>query len=79
MSATRSFSFPFQASSTQTADETVVLDEGLERRLYMEVVCALQGAELDEAVVAIYSDEPARDMPTIRDSRRSFRRYSSPE
>ena len=75
MSAARSFSFPFQPSSTQTADEKLVLDVGLGRQLYMEAVCILQGADFDESVMAVYSYRPERELPRARDSRRRERKY----
>ncbi len=62
--------FPFQSTSAQPADQSTVLDGALERQLYAETVSALQGCEFDEAVVAVYSYRPERELPQATDIRR---------
>jgi hypothetical protein len=71
----RSVSFPFSTSRVHPAKDTTVVGDACERRLYLEVVTAASGLELDRAVVDIYRNRPESDMPAARDSRRAFRRY----
>jgi hypothetical protein len=74
MSAVRSVSFPFRLSSAQPAENTAVVDRDFERQLYMEQVSALQGRDFDEAVMAVYSYRPERELPQAKDSRRRQRK-----
>ena len=67
--------FPFQRSSAQPAESTTILDRDLEHHLYVEVVSALRGSEFDEAVCAVYSYRPERELPQAADSRRRQKKY----
>lgn len=67
--------FPFQRSSAQTAEPTMVLDRELEHHLYIEVVSALRGSAFDEAVCAVYSYRPEREVPQAKDCRRAQKKY----
>jgi hypothetical protein len=78
MSAVQSVSFPFRASSAQPAEKTAVVDRDFERQLYLEAVAALQGCDFDEAVVAVYSYRPERELPQAKDSRHRQRKYLIP-
>ena len=64
--AQRSVSFPFQNSTAQPAAVTVVLDSGLEQKLYMEAVAVLRDSEFDNAVMAVYLSRPERELPFLR-------------
>ncbi len=79
MSAVQSVSFSFRPSSAQPAEKTAVVDRDFERQLYLEAVSALQGCDFDEAVMAVYSYRPERELPQAKDSRRRERKYLIPE
>jgi hypothetical protein len=74
MSAVRSVSFPFRPSSAQPAENKAVVDRDFERKLYLEQVSALQGSDFDDAVLAVYSYRPERELPQAKDSRRRQRK-----
>jgi len=67
--------FPFQRSSAQAAEPTTMIDRDLEHQMYLEVVSALRGSEFDEAVCAVYSYRPERELPQAKDSRRAQKKY----
>ena len=77
--AAQSVRYPFPASSAQPAGEKTVLDQDLERALYMEAVCYLQDSDFDHAVVAVYQYRPERELPNPSDSRRTGIKYLFPE
>jgi hypothetical protein len=74
-SAIRHQIFPFDAHSVQPAKETNRIDPLIEHRLFCEVVSALAGYELDDAVLGIYRSRPAIVNPTGRDLRSSQLRF----
>ena len=53
----------------------MMIDRDLEHQMYLEVVSALRGSEFDEAVCAVYSYRPERELPQAKDSRRAQKKY----
>lgn len=78
MSTVQPFSFLFSPTKSSVAEQTAVFDRQLERKLYCEVATAMKGAKLDDAVVAIYSYRPERDLPGTGSGRKNRRKYTFP-